>query len=164
MTLFSQAEILDVIHHHERSLEEAQKGYYAYFCEEAMRFFVPYVMERKEEILATLKTEAVRYPYMKTSSVVLMETNTYCSGIRGNSQTRRNMEEYLRGTGAWFECLSGLHRANIYTIFKNSDFPLEMNKVLGGGLYIGLQTKKVETVNGINVYAIRLSINLDLKH
>jgi hypothetical protein len=73
------------------------------------------------------------------------------------------MENHLYGTGAWFESLSGLNRANIYAIFKNSDFEKEMNKVLGGGLYLGMESRKIGTEAGVDIYDIRITINLNLQ-
>ena len=161
MTLFSPHEIQNVIQHRQRSLDQAQKDYYAYFCEEAMRFYVPYILERKDGILTALREDAVRYPYKKAASVSLIHTNTYYSP--SNKEARRYMENHLYGTGAWFESLSGLNRANMYAIFKNSDFEKEMNKVLGGGLYVGMESRKIGTEAGVDIYDIRMTINLNLQ-
>jgi len=144
-------------------LEQAQKDYYAYFCEEAIRFYVPYIAERREGILTALREDAVRHPYKKTASVSLILTQTYCVGAGGKSETRRYMENHLYGTGAWFESLSGLNRANIYAIFKKSEFAKEMNAVLGGGLYVGMESRKVGTAAGVDIYDVRLTINLNLQ-
>jgi hypothetical protein len=142
-------------------MEQARSDYYAYFCEEAMRFYVPYIMERKEGILTALREDALRYPYKKTASVSLIHTKTYYSGT--NRRVRRYMEDQLTGTGAWFQSLSGLNRANIYAIFMNSNFEKEMNKMLGGGLYLGLDVSKAGKEAGVDIYDVRMTINLNLQ-
>lgn len=164
MTVFSPKDIQSVISERERLLGQKREDYFEYFCDEAVAFFTKYISERKDELLAGMRADAGRYPYTKkTASVEIMKGNTYYARSSAGRKLRRDMEEQSRGTGAWFESPSGIHRANIYALFKHSQFVHKMTDALGGGMYIVLLKRYLTRVGGVDIYEINLTMNLDLQ-
>ena len=161
MTIFSPEDVQDVILERERVLGQKREDYFEYFCDEAVAFFTKHISDRKEELLAGMRAEAGRTK--KTVSVNLWEGKTYHARSSYGRKVRREMENESRGTGAWFESPTGIHRANLYALFKHSQFVHKLDEAVGGGVYILMLQRCTGRVCGVDIYEIILTINLDLQ-
>jgi nitrate reductase alpha subunit len=78
-------------------------------------------------------------------------------------EVRRIYENQEYNTGAWFESLAGVHRANIYAIFVHSDFKEKMDARLGRGMFLSMTSNHVRTSDaGVKEFEVVLWVNLAL--
>ena len=150
--------ILEVRQHRER---QAKADYFAYFSDLALDYYGNMIAEKRGQILEDMMSAAMRLPFASTIQVPLHTVSTYKALTSYDREARRLCENQNYNTGAWFESLAGIHRANIYAIFVNSDFKEKMDARLGRGMFLSMTSNHVRTREvGVKEFEVVLWVNL----
>jgi len=150
--------ILAVRQHREK---QAKEDYFAYFSELALDYYGKMIAQKRGQILEAMTNAAMRGPFLSTIRVPLHTVWTYEATSPINREVRRLYENPHYNTGAWFESMSGLNRANMYAIFMHSDFKKKMDARLGRGMFLTMTTKHVRTSPlGVKEHEVTLWVNL----
>ena len=141
--------------------EQAKEDYFAYFSEVALEYYGNLIDEKRTYIMQSMMNAAMSGPFLSTIRVPLHTVRTHETVSRTNGETRRQIENLHYNTGAWFESLSGLNRANIYAIFKHSDFKHKMNARLGRNMFMSITSRPVRVYDlGVKEHEVTLWVNL----
>jgi len=156
---FVDSEVDGILAVRQQREKQAKEDYFAYFSELALDYYGNMIAEKRGQILQDMLSAAMRGPFLSSIQVPLHRVYTY-EGNR-NREARRMYENEVYNTGSWFHSLSGLNRANMYAIFKHSDFKQRMDARLGRGMFVTMTSKHVKTTpEGIKEYEVVLWMNL----
>ena len=156
---FVDSEVDGILAVRQQREKQAREDYFAYFSELALDYYGNMIAEKRGQILQDMLSAAMRGPFLSSIQVPLHRMYTY-EGNR-NRAARRMYENDVYNTGSWFHSLSGLHRANMYAIFKHSDFKQKLDERLGRGMFVTMTSKHVKTtLEGIKEYELVLWMNL----
>ena len=159
--LFVDSEVDEILAARENLEKHAREDYFAYFSELAQEYYWNLISENRPKILQAMMSEAIKGPLLSTIRVPLHTVRTYKALTPYDREVRRIYENQEYNTGAWFESLAGVHRANIYAIFVHSDFKEKMNARLGRGMFLTMTTKHVRTSElGVKEHEVTLWVNL----
>jgi hypothetical protein len=158
---FVDSEVDGILAVRQQREKQTREDYFAYFSELALDYYGNLIAEKRGQILQDMLNAAIRLPFLSTIKVPLHTVLTYKAMTPYDREMRRLYENTDYNTGAWFESLAGVHRANIYAIFMYSDFKQKMDARLGRGMFLTMTSKHVRTSNlGVKEYEVTLWMNL----
>jgi hypothetical protein len=158
---FVDSEVDGILAVRQQREKQAREDYFAYFSELALEYYGNMIAQKREQIVKDMLTAAMRGPFLSTIRVPLHTVWTYEATSPLNREVRRLYENQHYNTGAWFESMSGLNRANMYAIFRHSDFKQRMDARLGRGMFLTMTSRHVRTSElGVKEYEVVLWVNL----
>jgi hypothetical protein len=161
--LFADSDVDEIVAARDNLEKHARADYFAYFSELAQEYYWNLISENRPKILEAMMSEAIKRPFLSTIQVPLHTVWTYKALTPYDREVRRIYENQHYNTGAWFESLAGVHRANIYAIFVHSDFKEKMDARLGRGMFLSMTSNHVRTSDGgVKEFEVVLWVNLAL--
>ena len=158
---FVDSEVDGILAVRQKREKQAREDYFAYFSELALEYYGNMIAQKRGQIVGDMTNEAMRRPFLPTIRVPLHTVWTYEAISPLNREVRRLYENEHYNTGAWFESLSGLNRANMFAIFRHSDFKQRMDGRLGRGMFLTMTSRHVRTSElGVKEYEVVLWVNL----
>ena len=158
---FVDSEVDGILAVRQQREKQAKEDYFAYFSELALEYYGNMIAEKRGQIVKDMLSAAMRGPFLSTIRVPLHTVWTYEATSPLNREVRRLYENEHYNTGAWFESMSGLNRANMYAIFRHSDFKQRIDSRLGRGMFLTMTSRHVRTSElGVKEYEVVLWVNL----